>query len=194
MWAKFSSVSTCSSVARAAAEESALPASVPPTPPWSTRSASGSPRMRVGELLGDAVGADRHAAGDRLADGHDVGAQAAGARAAADAGAEGVRLVVDEQRAGLVAELAHGLEEARLGRHDADVGHRRLHEHAGDVARRERGAQRLDVVELDDLGRLRRVDLRADVARLGHAACRRAPTTMMVSSTRAVVALVKTST
>ena len=68
-----------------------------------------------GELLGDAVGADRHAAGEGLADGHDVGLQAARAGAAADAPAEGVRLVVDEQRAGLVAQRRDGLEEAGLG-------------------------------------------------------------------------------
>ena len=40
MWANASSVRTCSSVARIAATDSALPAIVPPTPPMSTRSRS----------------------------------------------------------------------------------------------------------------------------------------------------------
>ena len=46
MRSKASSVRTCSSVARVAASESALPASVPPTPPVSSMSASASPVMR----------------------------------------------------------------------------------------------------------------------------------------------------
>ena len=50
------------------------------------------------------------------------------------------------------------------GSDDADVGERRLGQHARDVARRQRGFERVDVVELDDLGRDRRVDRRSDVA------------------------------
>ena len=80
-----------------------------------------------------AVGADRDAAGDRLADRHEVGAQAPGGRAAARPGAERVRLVDDQQRAGAVAGRAQAVEEAGLGQDDADVGQRRLGQHAGDL-------------------------------------------------------------
>ena len=47
MCANASGVSTDDSVARIAATESALPASVPPTPPVSTMSAESSARMRA---------------------------------------------------------------------------------------------------------------------------------------------------
>jgi len=122
----------------------------------------------LGEVLGDAVGADRDARAERLADGHHVGAQAPGTGAAAVAGAERVGLIVDEQGPSLVAEGAHGVQEPRLRRDDADVGHGRFHEDGGDVAGGERLAQGVDVVELDDLGGQRRVDLGPHVARLGH--------------------------
>ena len=88
------------------------------------------------------------------------------AHAAAGPGRDRVRLVVDEQRAGLAAGLLEALEEARLGQHDADVRERGLGQHAGDVAARERAPHALQVVELDDDRRLRRIDLRPDVAGL----------------------------
>ena len=83
---------------------------------------------------------------------------------AARPGAERVRLVDHEQRPGPARQLAQPLVEARLGQDDADVRQRRLGEHAGDVAGRERGFERVEIVELDDLRRQRRVDRRADVA------------------------------
>ena len=63
------------SVARIAATDSGLPASVPPTPPQSMRSRPGIASIRVGELGGQAVAAAGHAAADRLADRHDVRVQ-----------------------------------------------------------------------------------------------------------------------
>ena len=90
------------------------------------------------------------------------------ADAATGPGRDRVRLVVDEQRPGLAAGLLETLEEARLGQHDADVRERRLGQDAGDVAARERAAHALEVVELDDDGRLGGIDLRPDVAGLRH--------------------------
>ena len=77
-----------------------------------------------------------------------------------------MRLVVDEQRPGLATGLLESLQKARLRQHDADVRERRLGQHARDVAAGERPPHALEVVELDDDGGLRRVDLRADVAGL----------------------------
>ena len=59
-----------------------------------------------GQRGGDAVGADRDAARDRLADRHEVRPQAPRLGAAAGPGAERVRLVDDEQRARPVAGRA----------------------------------------------------------------------------------------
>ena len=56
---------------------------------------------------------------------------------------------------------------AGFGMHDADVGHDRLGQHAGDIAGGERLLQRGDVVELDHLGGDRRIDRRADVSATG---------------------------
>ncbi|MBV6393366.1 MAG: hypothetical protein KPEEDBHJ_02606 [Anaerolineales bacterium] len=52
-----------------------------------------------------------------------------------------------------------------LGVNDADVGHGRLGKYGGNVAGGEGGFERGDVVELDDFGRLARVNLRAHVVR-----------------------------
>ena len=130
------SSSTSPSVARAAASDSALPASVPPTPPVSSRSASAA-RIALGQLAAQAVGADRDAAGDRLAERQDVGVKPRAAVQPPGAGADGVRLVDDQQRAGVARELAQAVVEAGVGQHDADVGQRRLGQHARDVARRQ---------------------------------------------------------
>ena len=69
-----SGVSTSSSVARAAAIESGLPNSVPPVAiaGFPSSRPDGS-TQRLGHLVGHAVGAERHAAGDRLPDRDDVG-------------------------------------------------------------------------------------------------------------------------
>ena len=105
----------------------------------------------------------RHPARDRLADDEEVGFEAPRARAAR-ADADRVGLVDHEEGAGAAGDLAERVVEAGVGRDDADVGERGLREHAGDVAGRERGLERVDVVELDDLGGDRRVDRRSDVA------------------------------
>jgi hypothetical protein len=53
--------------------------------------------------------------------------------------------------------------ESGLRRYHADIGHMRLGENEGDVARRERGLERRDVVELDDLDEARKIEaIRAD--------------------------------
>ena len=57
----------------------------------------------------------------------------------------------------------NSLVVARVGQDDADVGQGRFGQHAGHVAGREGGLERLEVVELHDLGRESRVDLGADV-------------------------------
>ena len=145
------------------------------------RAADAAPVEVVGLVVGldplehrlrDAVGRDRHAGAERLADRDDVGRQAPGRDAAAGPGRDRVRLVVDQQRPGLAAGLLEALEEARLGQHDADVRERGLGQHAGDVAARERAPDALEVVELDDDRRLGGIDLRPDVAGLGHASRR----------------------
>ena len=78
--------------------------------------------------------------------------------------ADRVGLVDHEQGAGAAGDLAQRVVVAGVGGNDADVGERGLREHAGDVAGCERGLERGDVVELDDLGRDRGVDRRTDVA------------------------------
>ena len=60
-------------------------------------------------------------------------------------------------------DAAQLLVVPRLRQHDADVGQRRLGQHRRHVARLERSPQRVDVVELDHLRRLHRIDGRAHV-------------------------------
>jgi hypothetical protein len=120
----------------------------------------GDPRAHLGA---DAVGADRHAAGDRLADRDEVRAQVPRGGAAARPGADRVRLVGDEQRAGAVARRPQAMVEAGLGPHDADVRQRRLGEHARDPLVGEEPLDRLEVVELAHERRRRRVDRRPHV-------------------------------
>ena len=129
-----SSVSTSASVARAARERQGVARE---------RAAHAAGVLEVGVLQGGdplgqlgahPVGADRHAAADRLAERDRVGLEAPGRGAAARAGAQGVGLVDDQQRAVAAAGLPHGGEEAVLGQHDADVRERRLHQHARHVA------------------------------------------------------------
>ena len=130
--ARSSSVRTSVSVARIAAVDSALPASVPPTPPTST-SSSGMPRPSARQLLGERIGARRDPAADRLADREDVRLQAVGRRVAARAGADGVGLVDDQQRAvpRVSSRQRRGSQgrEARCRRWSG-----RLEQHDGDVA------------------------------------------------------------
>ena len=77
-------------------------------------------------------------------------------------------LVDDQERAGPPGDLADRLVITGLGEHDPDVGQRRLEQHRRDVAVGEGGFETGDVVELDDTGRLRDVDLRPDRAADGH--------------------------
>ena len=77
-------------------------------------------------------------------------------------------LVEDEQRPGLRAQAAQALEEPLVGQHDADVGHRGLAQHRGDVAVRQFARQRIEVVELHDPCGRRRIVGGRDVARARH--------------------------
>ena len=106
------------------------------------------------DLLAAADGADGHAAAQRLGQrdhvGHDAEALDGAARGDAQAGLD---LVEDEHDAVLARDLAHGLEVARLGEHDPEVHHRRLHDHAGRLAALavevgDAAIQRLGVVEV----------------------------------------------
>ena len=87
------------------------------------------------------------------------------ARHAAGAGADRVRLVDDQDRAGAARELADPLEVAGLRQDDPDVRQRRLDEHRGDLPVGERALERVDIVERHDAGRERRVDRRAERCR-----------------------------
>ena len=122
---------------------------------------------RRGDLLGQPVGAGGDAAADRLADDEHVRVQPPGAGGAAPPGGEGVGLVDHEQGAVPGGELAHALEEARLGQDDPDVGERRLGEHRGDVAVRELALHRLQVVPRRDARGEVEGHGRGDVARAG---------------------------
>ena len=53
-------------------------------------------------------------------------------------------------------DLADRVEVALVGQHDADVGQRRLHQQAGDVALRQAPVERVGIVEGDDRGGLAR--------------------------------------
>jgi len=73
-----------------------------------------------------------------------------GAGVAAGTGADGVRLVDDEQSAVLPREFAQRLMKTGRGMDDADVGQGGFREDAGYVAVGERLFESGDVVEFDD--------------------------------------------
>ena len=123
-------------------------------------------RMRadlIGDLVRDPVRARRDAAADALADDEDVRLEPPGAGAPARPRRDGVRLVDQQQRPVPRAELAARLEEAGLGKDDADVRQRRLHDEHRDVTMRQTRLDGGDVVELGHAGRLAHRHGRADV-------------------------------
>jgi hypothetical protein len=61
-----------------------------------------------------------------------------------------VGLVDDPQNAVAAGDLAHRVEIAGFGHHDADVGQGRLHQQAGDVTLGQPAVETDQVVELDD--------------------------------------------
>ena len=77
--------------------------------------------------------------------------------------AERVRLVDDQQRARSAGELAQPVVKPGLRQHDADVRQRRLGQHASDVTVLEFPLESHEVVPLDDAGRLRQWNRRANV-------------------------------
>ena len=145
-----SSVSTSSSVARIAASESGLPASVPPMPPTS------SSQLDAGRAIRSATSAVMPYA--------PIGtpppialptSRRSGSRPSAPVQPPGPAqsVCVSSMISSVPAargQLASGGVLAGLRQHDADVGHRRLGQHAGHVAGGQRPLQRRDVVELHD--------------------------------------------
>jgi hypothetical protein len=129
--------------------DSALPASVPPTPAGVLVVRVGLGQHPAGRLAGDAERAGRHPAADGLAQRDHVRVQVPGRGATARAGRQGVRLVDDEQRARGPGEVAQRLVVAGVGKDDAHVGHGRLGQHAGHVAVGQRRLELTEVVELD---------------------------------------------
>ena len=96
------------------------------------------------DVVAPAVGRERHAAADDLAERGHVGHEAeALLRAAAREAAAGHHLVEDRDGAVLLAERDDRLEEARLGRDAAHVADHGLDDDGGDLAaaRREEGAR-----------------------------------------------------
>ena len=146
-----------------AASESALPASVPPMPPVSTRSASSWAAIRSASSAETPKAPDATPPAIALPMVTMSGSSPQARGRSARTGRERVGLVVDQQGPVLAREPADRLEVARLGQDDADVGERRLHQHDGDVAMGELGGQAVDVVELRDPGGERDVHGRADV-------------------------------
>ena len=137
------------------ASETALPASVPPTPPTSMSSRPSPSHSRLARTRSVSSGrhppgARRDAAGDRLADDHRIRLQSVPRRHAARTRAQRVGLVDDEEGARAVARGTHSLVPPRVGQHDADVRHGGLDQHGRDLARLERGLERGDVVERHD--------------------------------------------
>ena len=120
-------------------------------------------RDPLGELGRDAERRSGHPAADRLADRDDVRLEVPRPGAAAGAGAQRVRLVDREQRARSAGQLAERVVEPVLGEDDPDVRQRGLGEDAGDVLGSKRFLEPVEVVELHDLRRQRRVNGRPDV-------------------------------
>ena len=83
-------------------------------------------------------------------------------------GAQRVRLVDDQQHAVATGDLADAVEVAVVGQHDADVGQRRLHQQAGDVALGQPPVEGVEVVERHHGRRDGDVDLRTEGAGPGH--------------------------
>ena len=130
----------------------------------------------VGAEAGGDVGAHaphacRDAAGDRLAEHEKVGVEAVASGVAAEPGRDGVRLVDEEQRSRRAGQAAQAVVVAGIGEHHAGVGQHRFGDDAGDVAVGERGFERREVVELDDLRALGQVaELAGEAGPVGGAA------------------------
>ena len=123
------------------------------------------------DVRGAAVGGGGKSAGDGFADDEKIGLEAMRVSVAAGAGADGVGLVNDEERAEFSRECGGFFPVARVGMDDADIGEDRFGEDAGDVAMGEFPFERGEIVEFDDAGGLDRIYRRADIsaARAGDA-------------------------
>src|SRR5580698_1746819 len=86
-----------------------------------------------GDIGCAAVGAGRKATRDWFPDDKHIGLDAVFASVAAGTGADCVRFVHDEERTVAAGELGGGLPVTGIGMNDADVGHDRLGEDAGNV-------------------------------------------------------------
>src|SRR5438445_4492989 len=118
-----------------AASESALPASVPPMPPHIAVLKILASLNRLGNILGKAVRRAGHAAANRLSENEEVGIKVFDLSVATGSRTNRVGFVNDEQSSVLARELAQPAMVAGIGMHDPYIGHCRLGQDAGDIAR-----------------------------------------------------------
>ena len=121
----------------------------------------------VSEFLREAVGGAGNAGSDRLAENNYIRLQVLGAGVASRPGADGMRLVDDQQGFVFSREFAKSFVVSRLGMHDAHVRHCGLGQHAGNISSGERLLKSRDVVELDYCRGYRRVHRGSDIAGAG---------------------------
>ena len=119
----------------------------------------------VSHRLAEPVRGRRDASADRLADRQEVGLEVVRARVTAGARADRVRLVDHEQRPVALRHIPERLVIAGVRQDDADVGQRRLDQHAGDVALRQLALEPVEVVDLDSPRRDRGLDGSSDRVR-----------------------------
>ena len=169
--AKSSSRRQVESVALIAARARAFAVRVPPTPATSISCPSIGPESRSAISAVMPYAADGTPPPIGLPTTTKSGSRPQALGAPTRPGAQRVRLVDDQQDPVAARDLADALEVAVVGQHDPDVGQRRLHQQAGDVALRQTTVEGVEVVERHDRGRHGDVDLRPESARAGnHAA------------------------
>ena len=103
-------------------------------------------------VVSHSVGGERDSGREGLAEREEVRLEPPRPGEAGVGADERVCLVDREEGARAAGRIAERLVVSGLRQKEPGVGHRRLRQHEGDVARLERGLQRGDVVELDDAG------------------------------------------
>ena len=121
-------------------------------------------RNPLRHFLGAAVRRAGNAAADRFPKHQQVRLQLPRRGAAARPRANRMRLIGDEERAVALRQLLRLLPVPVVGEDDADVGHRRLGQDAGDVVVLQRVFQGIEIVEFNDARSLRWIDRWTDVA------------------------------
>lgn len=76
-----------------------------------------------------------------------------------------MHFIHDKQCPGAAGDFAQSRVITGVGMDDADVGHHRFGQHHGYIFGGQDGFQRGDIVELDDFGRLHRIDGRTQIAK-----------------------------